>query len=98
MEKKNEILWWVIIEILKIKVLKMAKKNLAFTLEHAPYAYYPLDYDISMILADEKIKLFYELGVKSSNSFKIDDNGVIKFINGKVGLNRNILHILRSLK
>lgn len=82
----------------KIKVSKMAKKNLAFTLEHAPYAYYPLDYDISMILADEKIKLFYELGVKSSNSFKIDDNGVIKFINGKVGLNRNILHILRSLK
>ena len=82
----------------KIKISKMAKKNLAFTLEHVPYAYYPLDYDVSMILGYEKIRLFSELGVDKPNNFKIDDNGIINFYPGKTRLNKNIFHILKSLK
>lgn len=82
----------------KAKLSKMAKKNLAFNLEHAPYAYYPLDYEVAMILADEKCSLFREIGINTGNLFKLNDDGIVQLCQEKTHLNRNILHILRTIK
>lgn len=82
----------------KIKLSKSAKKSLSFTLEHIPNAYYPLDYEVSMILATEKSKLFSKLGADNPKSFEMDDNGVVKFSQGKMRLNKNIIHIFKNLR
>lgn len=82
----------------KIKISKMAKNNLSFNLEHMPYAYYPLDYEVSMILANEKHNLFEEIGVSMGGDFIIDDNGIVKLSGRKTRLNKNIFHILKTIK
>lgn len=82
----------------KIKLSKIAKKNLAFNLEHVPYAYYPLDFEVSMILAQEKQKLFNEMGITLGESYEINENGCVTLGNTKVKINKNIIHILKTIK
>lgn len=82
----------------KIKLSKMQMKNLTFMLEHVPYAYYPLDYEVSMIQGAAKTKVFRELGINNPKMFKMDDNGVVTLLTGRMKFNRNIMHIFRNIK
>ena len=82
----------------KPKLSKKEREMLAFNLEHEPYAFYPLDYEIGMILGGSKEKLFYELGLSIPSTMKMDEKGKLSLVSSKMKLNKNIYKLLGGIK
>lgn len=85
-------------EAIKIgKVNGRIKSLMTFMLEKNPFAYYPLDYDLSMILGAKKEELLAEAGIDMDMEMNIDDNGVMVLPTGRIGLNFRIFKIKKIL-
>lgn len=74
------------------------KKIMRFMLEKEPFAYYPLDYDFSMLIGREKTNILTEAGVCIDNVVHMNRQGVMTLPNGKVALNKNVFHIVGMYK
>lgn len=79
-------------------VNKRMKESLLFMLEKEPFAYYPLDYDFSMLLGRQKAVIFAEGGIKVDNECGIDENGFMSLPTEKIGLGKGLLHLPGILK
>lgn len=82
----------------KPKLSKKEREMLAFNLEHEPYAFYPLDYEIGMILGRSKEKLFYEFGLSIPSTMKMDEKGKLSLVSSKIKINKNIYKLLGGIK
>lgn len=78
-------------------VNRRVKNLMTFMLEKNPFAYYPLDYDLSMILGVKKEELLSEIGIDMDMEMNIDENGVMYLPTGKIRLNRRIFGIRKTL-
>ncbi|MDD5999178.1 MAG: PEP/pyruvate-binding domain-containing protein [Lachnospiraceae bacterium] len=74
------------------------KKMMRFMLEKEPFAYYPLDYDFSILIDQEKGHILSEAGMGIDNTSHMSDLGVMSLPTGKKSLNRNIFHIVSMYK
>lgn len=63
-----------------------------------PFAYYPLDYDFSILIDQEKGHILSEAGMGIDNTSHMTDLGVMSLPTGKKSLNRNIFHIVGTYK
>lgn len=79
------------------RVNNRIKKLMTFMLEKNPFAYYPLDYDLSMILGIKKEELLSETGINMDMEMHMDDNGVMVLPSGKIGLNSRIFRIKKTI-
>lgn len=79
------------------KVSKRIKSLMTFMLEKNPFAYYPLDYDLSMILGTKKEELLAETGINMDMEMKINEKGIMYLPSGKIGLNSRIFGIKKTL-
>lgn len=82
-------------------VNKRMRESMLFMLEKEPFAYYPLDYDFSMILGRQKAVIFAEGGIKIDNECSMDDDGFMFLPTEKFGLGKSIYHLpamLRGMK
>lgn len=79
-------------------VAKKALKRISFSLEHCPIAYYPLDFDLGMVISDVRTKLFGEIGFDSQREFEMDDLGVLSITKQKMRMNRNFFSIPFRMK
>lgn len=80
---------------------KKMKESLLFMLEKEPFSYYPLDYDFSMILGQQKAAIFAKGGIKIDNECGIDEDGFMSLPALKFGLGKEIVHLpamLRDMK
>lgn len=85
-------------EIPEMKVTGRVKKLMTFMLEKNPYAYYPLDYSVSMILGVEKERALHDAGIDMDMEMHMDDDGMMTLPSGKIGFNHEILHIGRTIR
>lgn len=74
------------------------KKNMAFQFEKMPFAYRALDFDYMIAINDQKAKIFAEIGIELNSNPKIDEDGIQTLPENKKRINKNILHIFRTLK
>ena len=77
---------------------KKMKESLLFMLEKEPFSYYPLDYDFSMILGQQKAVIFAQGGIKIDNECGIDEAGFMSLPALKFGLGKEIVHLLAMLR
>lgn len=75
------------------KLNKKEKAMLAFQLEHCPYAYYPLDFEIGMIQGAVKEQLFSSFGLVMPSTYKMNEEGVVTLGRSKMGINGAIIHL-----
>lgn len=79
-------------------VNKKMRESLLFMLEKEPFAYYPLDYDFSMILGRQKAVIFAEAGIKVDNECGMDENGFMTLPTEKIALGKGISCLPAMLK
>ena len=74
------------------------KKNMAFQFEKMPFAYRALDFDYMIAINDQKARIFAEIGIELNSNPGIDEDGIQTLPRNKKGINKNILHIFRTLR
>lgn len=82
-------------------VNRKMRNSLMFMLEKEPFAYYPLDFDFSMILGEQKGVIFREAGLNMDNDCKLNEDGFMLLPSVKIGVGRAIVHLpamLRQMK
>ena len=55
--------------------------------------YYPLDFEIAMILGETKEQLFKSFGLIVPSTFKMDDEGITTLVRSTMGINGAIVHL-----
>jgi len=80
------------------KVSRRIQSLMTFMLEKNPFAYYPLDYDLSMILGVKKEELLSETGINMDMEMKINEKGIMYLPSGKISLNGRIFGIGKTLR
>lgn len=73
------------------------KASMTFMLEKEPFAYYPLDYDFSMIIGRQKQVILEEGGILIDNECHINDDGMMELPRSGFRLTKNITHFPKLL-
>lgn len=74
------------------------RENVLFNLEKLPKPYFPLDHDFGDAVGRQKEVLITEIGFSMDTMCPIDDYGISFFRLGGMKPNRNIVHLLGTLK